>query len=188
MRTVAAYLRERFRLALFGPLCLLLTAAAAWSTGGVTTSPLPITVLLGAILLLQFRLWDDLEDRSRDRHTHPTRVLVTAPAEPFRRVLAMLAVAAIALSARQPNAFAATLALNIAFWCAYRVVRPRVSPNSWRFGLLLCKYPGFVGVMAISLGDVDSARLGMAATAAYLCASGYELLHDSPARVGGGTS
>ena len=185
MSTVAAYVRERFRVARFGPICLLLAAAAAWSAGGATMSLLPITFLLGAVLLLQFRLWDDLEDRSRDRHTHPTRVLVNAPAEPFRRVLAVLAVGAIALSARQPNAFAATLALNVAFWCAYRIVRPRVSPNSWRFGLLLGKYPGFVGVMALSLGDVDSARLGMAATAAYLCASGYELLHDSPARVGG---
>ncbi len=185
MRTVAAYLRERFRLALFGPLCLLLTAAAAWSTGGVTTSPLPITVLLGAILLLQFRLWDDLEDRSRDRRTHPTRVLVTAPDEPFRRLLIMLTVAALVVSTRRPGAFAATLMLNAAFWCAYRIVRPHVSGNSWRFGLLLCKYPAFVGVMALVLGDVDPARLGMAATATYLCASGYELLHDSPARVGG---
>jgi len=185
MSTVVAYLRERFPIALFGPVCLLLTTAAAWPAGRVAMSLLPITFLLAAVLVMQFRLWDDLEDRIRDRHAHPTRVLVNANEEPFRRLLTMLTIAAIVLSARELNAFAATLALNAAFWCAYRILRPRISANSWRFGLLLCKYPAFVGVMALSLGDVDRVRLGLAATATYLCASGYELLHDSPARVGG---
>ena len=185
MSTVVAYLRERFRITLFGPVCVLLTTAAAWSVSGITVTLLPITFLIGVVLLLQFRLWDDLEDRGRDRHTHPTRVLVNTSAGPFWRILTMVTVGALVLGGRQPNTFVAMLALDTAFWCAYRIVRPHVSVNSWRFGVLLSKYPAFVGVMAVSLGDVDPARLGIAATATYLGASGYELLHDSPARVGG---
>jgi hypothetical protein len=50
---------------------------------------------------------------------------------------------------------------------------------------LLLKYPGFVAVLAVSLGDVIPARLAAAAAMSYVCASGYELLHDSPARIGG---
>jgi hypothetical protein len=185
MNTVAAYFRERFPLMLFGPVCLLLTAAAAWSAASVTAPRLATALLLGIVLVVQFRLWDDLEDRGRDRVAHPARVLVNAAEEPFRILLFVLMLAAATLSAAQPSALAATLALNGAFWCAYRLARPRVSATGWRFGLLLLKYPGFVAVLAVSLGDVIPARLAAATAMSYVCASGYELLHDSPARIGG---
>jgi hypothetical protein len=184
MRTIAAYFRERFPLAVFGPVCLLLPAAAFWSVANVTALRLAIALLLGIALVVQFRLWDDLEDRIHDRVAHPARVLVNATTQPFRSLLLGIAATALALSASQPAALAATLALNAAGWCAYRV-RRRISPNGWRFGLLPLKYPGFVVVIAFSLGDVNPVRLAAAAAAAYMCASGYELLHDSPARVGG---
>ena len=111
--------------------------------GECDRSALVATALLfGIILVVQFRLWDDLEDRARDRVAHPARVLVDAAAEPFRILLFVLMLAAAALSAQQASALAATLALNAAFWCAYRLARPRISVNGWRFGLLLLKYPG----------------------------------------------
>jgi len=185
MSTIAAYFRERFPLMLFGPVCLLLTAAAAWSAASVTAPRLATALLLGILLVVQFRLWDDLEDRARDRVAHPARVLVNAADEPFRILLFVLMLAASAVSAQQPSALAATLALNGACWCAYRVARPRVTAAGWRFGLLLLKYPGFVAVLAMSLGDAIPARLAVAAAMSYVCASGYELLHDSPARIGG---
>lgn len=185
MKTIAAYFRERFPLAVFGPVCLLVTAAAFWSVTSVAALRLAAAPLLGIALVVQFRLWDDLEDRTRDRAAHPTRVLVNAPAEPFRRLLLALTALAIALSASQQAALVSALALNAAGWVAYRLVRRRLSPNSWRFGLLPLKYPGFVAVMALFLGDVIPVRLAVAVATTYVCASGYELLHDSPARVGG---
>ena len=185
MRTITAYFRERFPLAVFAPLCLLLTAAAFWSVANVTVPRVAVALLLGIALVVQFRLWDDLEDRIRDRATHPTRVLVTAPAEPFRILLFVLTAIAIALSAGRQPALAALLALNAAGWCTYRLVRRRLSLNGWRFGLLPLKYPGFVTVLAVFLGDVIPVRLAVAAATTYVCASGYELLHDGPARVGG---
>jgi 4-hydroxybenzoate polyprenyltransferase len=185
MSMVAAYLRERFPLLLFGPVCLLLTVAAAWSAPGAPVPRLAVAFLFGTVLVVQFRLWDDLEDRARDRVTHPTRVLVNAPEGPFRVLLLFLTLASAALGAEQRAALAATLVLNGACWCAYRLARPRISAHGWRFGVLPLKYPGFVAVMALSLGDVIAARLAAAAATTYVCASGYELLHDSPARVGG---
>jgi 4-hydroxybenzoate polyprenyltransferase len=185
MSMVSAYLRERFPLLLFGPVCLLLTVAAAWSAPGAPVPRLAVVFLFGTVLVVQFRLWDDLEDRARDRVTHPTRVLVNAPEGPFRVLLLFLTLASAALGAEQRAALAATLVLNGACWCAYRLARPRISAHGWRFGVLPLKYPGFVAVMALSLGDVIAARLAAAAATTYVCASGYELLHDSPARVGG---
>ena len=185
MRTMAAYFQERFSLAVFGPVFILLTVAAFGSVANTTGLRLAVALLLGIALVVQFRLWDDLEDRNRDRATHPTRVLVNARPEPFRILLLVLTAAAAALSAGEQAALAATLALNTAGWCAYRLARRRLSLNGWRFGLLPLKYPGFVTVMAMSLGDVIPARLAVAAATTYVCASGYELLHDSPARIGG---
>lgn len=185
MRTIAAYFRERFPPAVFGPVFTLVSVAAFWSVANTTGLRLAVGVLLGIALVAQFRLWDDLEDRARDRTTHPTRVLVNAPVEPFRILLLVLTASAIAFSAGHRTALAATLVLNAAGWCAYRLARQRISPNGWRFGLLPLKYPGFVTVMAFALGDVIPVRLAVAAATTYVCASGYELLHDSPARVGG---
>lgn len=185
MRTMAAYFRERFPLIVFVPVSVLLTVAAFWSVASATGLRLAVALLLGISLVVQFRLWDDLEDRDHDRAAHPLRVLVNAPAEPFRILLLLLTASAITLSAVHRAAVIATLVLNAAGWCAYRLGRPRISLNGWRFGLLPLKYPGFVTVMAFSLGDIIPVRLAIAAATAYVCASGYELLHDSPARVGG---
>jgi hypothetical protein len=185
MRTMAAYFGERFPVTVFVPVFVLLTVAAFWSVANATVLRLTVALLLGIALVVQFRLWDDLEDRDHDRATHPRRVLVTVRAEPFRILLLILTVSSIALSAGQRAALVATLALNAGGWCAYRLARRGISRNGWRFGLLPLKYPGFVTVMALSLGDVIPVRLAVAAAATYVCASGYELLHDSPARVGG---
>ena len=185
MRTIPAYVRERFPLAVFGPVCLLLTTAAFSSVASITVPRLAVALLLGSALVVQFRLWDDLEDRIHDRATHPTRVLVNSPAQPFRVLLLVVTATAIGLSASEQTALAATLALNGAGWCAYRLIRRRISENGWRFGLLPLKYPGFVTVMTLSLGDVVPVRLVLAAATTFVCASGYELLHDNPSRVGG---
>jgi hypothetical protein len=185
MKAIAAYFRERFPLAVFVPVCVMLTAAAFWSVTSVAVLRLAAALLLGIAFVVQFRLWDDLEDRTRDRAMHPTRVLVNAPTKPFRILLGVLTAIGIALTASQQAALVSALVLNAAGWCAYRLVRRRLSPNGWRFALLPLKYPGFVAVMAAFLGDVIPVRLAVAVATTYMCASGYELLHDSPARVGG---
>jgi len=90
-RPFAAYLAERFRPAVFAPAIARHAGLALWAAeAGPTAARLAGAAGLAALLLLQFRLWDDLEDRDRDRVAHPERVLVLAPPAPFRRALAVL--------------------------------------------------------------------------------------------------
>jgi 4-hydroxybenzoate polyprenyltransferase len=176
-----AYVRERFRLAVFGPTIAVLVAAALWASG--ETPRLPAIVCcagLTTLLLLQFRLWDDLEDRERDRVSHPGRVLVGASAVPFRFALVALGGTNIALMAASgpPLAPIALASLDLTFWLAYRRLRPRVGVFIWRFPVLLVKYPAFVVVLAAVTGTAQPARLAASVFAIYASACAYEMLHD----------
>ena len=180
MRFVRAYLAERFPPALFGPALAGLTAAAAWTAAEPSPAATARTLVLAALLVAQFRLWDDLEDIDRDRIVSPGRVLVRAPATPFRRLMALLIAAAALLCVERPPALLALLALETGFWVAYRYVRPSVPDETWRYGLLLLKYPLFVVVLSLAAGDAVTRRLSLAAAVAYACALAYELWHTRP--------
>src|ERR1700719_604806 len=83
-----AYLRERFPLRIFGLAAVALAAAASWASAATPTpATLVYATACSALLALQFRLWDDLEDRDRDRATHPGRLLVRTPAALWHRPL-----------------------------------------------------------------------------------------------------
>jgi hypothetical protein len=177
----AAYLRERFRPRVFGPAVVVHAAAALWATGtgpGVTSSA--VALGLAVALLLQFRLWDDLEDRERDRHHHPLRVLVRSDPTPFRVTCALLAVANVVLLATTGARAAALglVCLDVFFWAAYGPLRSRLSDRVWRFHVLLLKYPVFVVLMVAALGPLVPGRLLASSLAVYLCAYAYESLHD----------
>src|SRR5436305_11951869 len=100
IRLFASYLRERFRLTIFGPAIALHVAGVMWAND---TAPSARTMLQSAglitLLMIQFRLWDDLEDRERDRIQHPERLLVHTQTAPFRLVLAVLALLNVTLMA-----------------------------------------------------------------------------------------
>lgn len=185
----AAYLAERFHPAVFVPAIALHAVLALWAAEAEPTAArLAAAAGLVAPLLLQFRLWDDLEDRDRDRAAHPERVLVAAPPAPFRRALLAIglgnliviaaAPAAATLSAAAPAALAV---LDVVFFAAYRL-RARVSDRFWRFGVLLSKYPAFIGIVAMAAGAARAPRLALAMAAMYAAANGYEALHDRHSR------
>jgi hypothetical protein len=176
-----AYLRERFKPGIFGPAAVVHTAAAVWAAGsGVEPIAVAATLGLAVILLLQFRLWDDLEDLERDRRIHPARVLVRADPAPFRLACVMLAAAntALLVVAGSRSAAQSLVGLDLFFWLAYGPLRPRFSDRIWRFQILLLKYPAFVGLLATALAAPIRMRLFAAAVAVYLCACAYEALHD----------
>jgi hypothetical protein len=176
-----AYLGERFRAAIFGPAAVVHTAAAVWATGTtVGAVPVASTFGLALVLLLQFRLWDDLEDRERDRRLHPARVLARANPTPFRRVSVLLAASNILLVAIAGSRVAVLglACLDLFFWIAYGPLRRRLPDRVWRFQILLVKYPVFVALLATALGTPLRMRLTTAAIAVYLCACAYEALHD----------
>jgi hypothetical protein len=178
---VTAYLRERFPLRMFGSAAIGIVAAAGWAS---RVTPTPATLIrataFSALLLLQFRLWDDLEDRAHDSVAHPERLLVRAPAAPYRRALMCLALANVALCGIDVWPAAVEVALlDLVFYFAYRRTRRRTPNGVWRFVILLIKYPAFVVVLATFLGAPQPGRLAAAALAAYATACGYEALHGS---------
>lgn len=189
-RLFVAYLRERVRPAIYGPAVALHVAAALWATA---TRPTPASLArpvgLAVLLLLQFRLWDDLEDRERDRAVDPDRVLVRSQAAPFRFVLNALAIGNLALCAIVGSVAAVTgvAVLDLTFWLAYRRLRPRVPEGVWRFHVVLVKYPAFVGLLAMTTGALTAGRLLAAALLVYACACAHEAVHDRRALVAGET-
>jgi 4-hydroxybenzoate polyprenyltransferase len=177
----ARYLRERFKLRVFGVAAVVHAAAALWAAGTSPTLRSTCIVLgLTLALLLQFRLWDDLEDRERDRISHPNRLLVRSDPSPFRFFGRVLAVANLLLVAATGSltATGALLGLDLFFWLAYGQLRSRLSDRSWRFQILLLKYPVFVDLVAATLGPVPTWRLLVASGVIYVCACAYESLHD----------
>src|SRR5438034_3926404 len=151
---VAAYLRERFPLRIFAPAAVGIVAAARWaSASAATPAAFVLATVCSILLLLQFRLWDDLEDRDRDAATHPERLMVRTPAAWYRRALTSLALANVALCGigGWPSAVEIAL-LNLVFSVAYRRTRRHVTDGVWRFSILLLKYPAFVVVLSTMAG------------------------------------
>ena len=176
----AAYLAERFRPALFIPAIVLHVLLALWAAGAEPTAARLVAAAgVTTLLLLQFRLWDDLEDRDRDRAAHPERVLARTSPAPFRRALVAIGLGNFVALAAAPSAAALTglVVLDAAFFAAYRL-RARASDRVWRFGLLLAKYPSFVGLVAAAAGAPRTFRLALAMAAMYAAASLYEACHD----------
>jgi hypothetical protein len=179
---VAGYLAERVRPIVFLPVLAALWLAAMWAAGRETSASRALSLALLACVLLQFRLWDDLEDLGHDRRFHPDRVLVHAPPGPFWLLLGALTVAALAIAAAAgPAALVPLTTLDLAFLAAYRVVRPRVPGGLWRYPVLLSKYPAFVLITAAAAGAVaDIARIAAVMVTAFAGACVYEALHDRP--------
>ncbi len=181
-----AYVRERFPLALYVPLAVLLAVAAEVGSGTQPLVPRVRDGLLAWGLVFQFRLWDDLADRERDRRERPERVLSRARSpRPFHQLMAV-AIAGNVLLFGLPRpslpVFIGYVALQAVFAGWYAVMRHRVR---WRIGaalVVLTKYPAFVALLAMPVGGAPAWRLPLAMAVVYLCFGVYELLHDERLR------
>jgi hypothetical protein len=176
MNALVAYARERLPLPVFAP-ALALLAGLAWAASGARLEALPWCVAVVSLLVVQFRLWDDLEDVDHDRLSRPSRVLTRAPLRPFRVALALSMALAGAVFAGSERTLAAYAVLCLAMLAAYRAARRRVTDRSWRYGLLLLKYPVFVALAVSASGGADVLSVVAAAAIAYAAAAGYEAWH-----------
>jgi hypothetical protein len=167
---------ERFPLRIFVPAVVLL-GGLAWAASGTPLASLPWCVALVSLLVVQFRLWDDLEDVDVDRRSHPLRILTRSPLRPFRVTLALSIAVAGVVFAGSGSALAAYASLCLAMRAGYRAIRCRVTDRTWRYGMLLVKYPAFVVLVVVASGPADSHRLVIAGAIAYLAAAGYEAWH-----------
>jgi hypothetical protein len=178
-----AFLRERFHLRLYAPLALAI-AAGAWTPAGTWTS-YALDAGFALLLLAQFRIWDDLADRSVDAIAHPGRVLVRATS--VTQVIAFcgaLAVLNICLAvARDGSGIAvavlAALDAVLGTWYLARTSRSAAGEH-----LLLAKYPAMVVIVAgARLFDVPVQVLATASVL-YLTVCAYEVWHDPAGPLG----
>lgn len=179
-RTFLAYLAERVRPRIFVPALAALWLVAFWASDVVEarTVAASLSFLLLTLLVLQFRLWDDLEDRERDRRSHRDRVIVRSNVEPFRWLLAAFTAAAVAVAAATGlGVLTAVVTVDVLGVVAYRAIRPRVPDVVWRFPILLAKYPAFVAVTAMAMGGQSWPRLALATLAVMTGACVYEAVH-----------
>ena len=171
---------------LLGSLTMFLCTAGLATGWPAAASTWMLNIMSAALLIMQFRLWDDLRDVDRDRRVFPERVLCQAKSfVGFRIVLGLLfAVNFILLAAFKSELPLITfLVLNL-LTLAWYSVRDRMRCSSvFSHSIVLLKYPVFVYLLGSNTGGRErmlSSSYAMCLT--FLCFCIYELLHDS--RVG----
>ncbi len=170
---ILAWRSSRLQGARFLPLAMLI-AWAAW-LGGDRAYGLPVVMLVVAFsLIAQFRLWDDLVDRERDRGAHPERVLSGASdTTPFvAAVWGLGAVNGIALYALSGwAALSGLLVLHgaLELWYRHRALRDLIHDH-----VLLLKYPVFV--MLLGSPASNSGLLVSTSVLVYAALCAFELL------------
>jgi 4-hydroxybenzoate polyprenyltransferase len=171
VRDFASWLRTRILLPHVALLWLLvLGCAAVAGTDGRGTWPL----VASATLVLQFRLWDDLEDIPHDRLQAPERTLAgRADVRAFFFALgASIPLLALAFWFAQGGARAgAYLGLVAVFVALYRTMKSGGRERALRSELVLLKYPAFVLLLADEPGAPNTIA---AALALYLAIGAYE--------------
>jgi hypothetical protein len=176
MTSLLAWRRERLPWRLVLPATTALALPAAWAGGDARLLlwAWPMALLLFAT----FRLGDDLADRERDATRTPARVMVVAPPRPFRIALvAWTLVALMAVAAASWIAFTILLLFGVVLTAGYLVARPRIPDATWRYGLLLAKYPAIVAALSCLHAAPALDRLCAAAGAAWAGAIFYERWH-----------
>ena len=183
---IARYVAERARLRVFVPLALVIAAVDRWTggqvdgwNGGRSASDFAVVAVTALALALAFRIWDDIEDRSRDAREHPNRVTVVAESiAPLIAVAIALAVAGLALIAFGPRAAprlgvvgAATAVISA--WYRLRPVGTRGVINGH---VVMLKYP------ALAFAVSPAAPPFAALASLYLVLCVYEIVDDPSLR------
>jgi hypothetical protein len=163
--------------------CLPL-AGFLWVAGlsaGSPSSPREgaLQVLFALTLLLQFRLWDEIEDAPVSASSRGPWHIVFAFALAWNT-------AYLAFEQAWPR-LGLFLALNLAFFAWYKGLR-RLCPGPIADAhIALLRYPALVYLIAVPAPAV-AGRLLPALAVVYLCFSAFELLHDGRLRAAEGSA
>ena len=176
---VGAFLRERFRPIFLAVACFTALTASAFQPAWPAAL---FDVGFALLLLAQFRTWDDLADRERDRLIHPDRLLVRAVrAVDVTQVIAFcgaLAVANICLAAARDStglAVAVVGALDMALGSFYLTRTVRTAAGEYA---LLAKYPAIVVVVSGQRMFDAPVSVLAGALVLYLAVCVHEAWHD----------
>lgn len=178
--TIRRYAAERLRMR-FVALAVVLAATGASVTSGVRQTRMR-SALVAYLLVLAFRVWDDIEDREVDADHHPARVSVTGDVAALRALAIVASAAAIALMAAGPQPIqraAGTLSLGAALLAWYRWRKSSSRSAVADAHVLLLKYPLIALIAAPGLlGAGDVARAAPLLTALYLLLCTIEWIDD----------
>jgi len=171
------YQSNRFPVGVYLPLAAFLGTASLTPGGPVSAAGFAAAVVFAGTLLFQFRLWDDLSDRDRDRREHPERLLArTTDLTPFRGLLVAFFVLNIVLLglAGAGHRIGVFLALSTLFLIWYGGLRNVVAGSIVGYHVVLAKYPVIVYLVSDPQHGPGVLPLGLV----YLCCCIYEALHD----------
>jgi hypothetical protein len=171
LRSWAATRLLRARVAiLWLVLCVGMLAASPRSGAGRMAA----SALLAALLIAQFRLWDDLADRNFDARQYPRRVLVDSMHGERFGILcagASLPILGLLLTWHEPWRLAVYGLLCTAIGAVYLAALPRLL----RAHLVLLKYPCFICLAAS--GAPSQVLLGLG-TIVWLALAACEMFSD----------
>lgn len=178
---IANYVRTRFPAWLVLPLALIVTVPAVVSGAVSSASEFAVVWGMALLLVLEFRLWDDMYDREQDCREDPSRVLCQAESlKPFVVLYGLLRIGNLALVVWRwvvpAIATLVVLQLLLGRWYAIR--------SRWRLGsvvnyhLVLLKYPACGYVLAAGFGASAGASLFASLAVVYLGLCIGEVLHD----------
>jgi 4-hydroxybenzoate polyprenyltransferase len=189
---IGRYVRERARPSVFVPLAVVMVAMSWWTGGGgwaggpggrwagkSSALEFVLAALTAWVLMLAFRVWDDLEDRSRDAREHPTRATVVADSiAPLVGVAVVLVVVGVSLISIGPRPVARLEALAAAAalpggWYRLRRARASAVVNGH---VVLLKYP----LIALAATWVTPSFAALASLYLALCV--YEIIDDPALR------
>jgi hypothetical protein len=138
------------------------------------------------VLVLAFRVWDDLEDRARDRREHPERVLVRSAVTALWIVLiagafaASAAIIAIGPDAARRLLFLASGSLGLLAW--YRLRHALTATPLTGTLVVFAKYPLIAFVAAPGVTSLPVVTTALVLLALYLALLAYELFDDKSLR------
>ncbi len=132
-------------------------------------------------LVVQFRLWDDLNDVERDRADHPDRVLCRAARLSHFYISLVVLFAAnllIVSFAESIESLWVLVALNVAFLVWYRWLRRLFDNAILDYHVVLLKYPIFIVSINAATTTEELIPIGLPSAIVYLCMCVFEVLDD----------
>lgn len=181
-KAIGQYLCTRFPVMQFVPLSVFIAAAGLAPAPPGSLSEWVLAAALALILILQFRLWDDIADRERDRALNPGRVLCQAhDIKPFlvtAMVLSVLCGVLLAWYHDQSARNAVYLLLCTMLFVWYRL-RPALKEQGLLNSILvLFKYPVIAWLISNPAALPDTPLLFSCLLSVYLIFILFELLDD----------
>lgn len=181
-KALGQYLCTRFPVVQFVPLAVFIAAAGLAPAPPGPLSEWVMAAALALILVLQFRLWDDIADRERDCESHPERVICqTRNIKPFLVAALSLTVLSGLLLAwyhGQNTRSAAYLLLCVTLFAWYRLRPTPTASGLLNSMLVLLKYPVIAWLISTPGAVSDAPLLCSCLFSVYLIFIIFEILDD----------